>query len=213
MPAARRSSPDLEEVQEWVLPLEVHRDRVPVVTSIRSTLISSSLQAVRDRDLMARYTTLLPREHHEIILRSIAGTWLPLDAGFAHYRAMDGLQLGSMEIVEVGRSVAEKVQGSVLSSLAKLATGSGVTPWVAIGQMHRLWARVFVGGAVAVAKRGPKEVSLEVHRNPLFAISYFRGAFRGLIAEGLGLFCTKAYVTEVARWPEAHRIVFKCAWA
>jgi len=208
----RRSSPDLQE-EEWVLPLEVPRERVPPVISVRSTLIASSLQAVRDRDLFDRYTALLPREHHEVVLRSIAGTWLPIEAGLAHYHAMDGLHLGSLEIVEVGKSVAEKVQHSVLATLAKLATGTGATPWVALGQMHRLFARIFVGGGVAVAKRGPKEAHVELIGNPLVEIPYFRGAFRSLVTEALGLFCTKGYVTEVGRWPEAHRIVFKFAWA
>ncbi|HEY2517769.1 MAG TPA: hypothetical protein VGI39_43165, partial [Polyangiaceae bacterium] len=137
---------------------------------------------------------------------------LPLGVASAHYRAMDGLFSGNNETFDVGRSVAEKIQNSVLATLAKLATG-GVTPWVALGQLDRMWARLFVGGGLGVSKRGPKDALCEIVGNPLVEIAYFRGAFRGMISGGLGLFCTKAYVSEHARSPESHRIVFRLAWA
>jgi hypothetical protein len=183
------------------------------VTQVRSTLVASSLQAVRDRQLFERYCTLLPRERHDVIVHSVAGSWLAVDDATAHYRAMDSLGLMPNEVFEIGRSVAEKVQGSVLSTLAKLATGTGVTPWQPLAQLHRLWARIFIGGAVSVCKRGPKEAHCEVLGNPLSDIPYFRGAFRGLINGGLSLFCTKAYVTELTKLSEPQRIVFRLAWA
>ena len=200
------------EREEWILPFATPRERIAEVTRVRSTLIASSLQVVRDRQLIDRYRSLLPAEHQDAVLQSIAGTWLSLEVASAHYRAMDGLFSGSNETFDVGRTVAEKIQNSVLATLAKLATG-GVTPWAALAQIDRLWARLFVGGAVAVSKRGPKDALCEVVGNPLVEIAYFRGAFRGLISGGLGLFCTKAYVSEHARSAEPHRIVFRLAWA
>jgi hypothetical protein len=196
-----------------VIPFSTTRDRVPPVTRVRSTLIASSLQAVRDRKLLDRYQSFLPREYHDVVLQSIAGTWLSVDAGAAHYRAMDALNLSSGEVVDVGRSVAEKVQGTVLATLAKLATGSGVTPWSGLAQLHRLWGRIFIGGAVAVAKRGPKEAVCDIVGNPLLEIPYFRVGFRGLATGGLNLFCSKVYVTEVGRSSESHRLVLRVAWA
>jgi hypothetical protein len=211
-PLPRRSSPELAVAREWVIPFEVPPDRVALVSRVRSTLVASSIEAVRERGLFDRYAALLPQAYRAMVLESIAGTWLPLEAGVAHYRAIDGLALGASEVLDAGRSVAEKVQGTVFATLARLATGAGVTPWTAMSQLHRLWGRLFVGGAVAVSKHGPKEAHIDVAGNPLVDIPYFRGAFRGLVAEGLRPFCTHGYVTEVARGHEPARLVLKVAW-
>jgi hypothetical protein len=189
------------------------KERIAPVTRVRSTLVASSLQALRERNLVERYVAFLPRANHDEVLHSIAGSWLAIDIGLAHYRAMDALGLVPSEIYEIGGAVAVKVQGSVLATLAKLATNTGVTPWTALAQLDRLWARVFMGGMVGVSRRGPKEAHVEVVGNPLVDIPYFRTAFRGLIGIGLHLFCNKAYVSEVPRFASASRVTYRLAWA
>lgn len=198
--------------EDWVLPFSLPRDRIAPATRIRSTLVASSLQALRERNLLDAYASGLPNEHRDAVLHSVAGSWLSIDAGIAHYRAMDALCLLPTEIHEMGRSVAAKVQGTFLSTLAKLATSTGVTPWTPLAQLDRIWARVFIGGAVGVLRRGPKEAHCEIVGLPLLDVPYFRIALRGLIGGGLELFASKSYVTEIEK-AAARRTVYRLAWA
>lgn len=199
--------------EDWVLPFSLPHDRIASVTRIRSTLVASSLQALRERNLLDAYASRLPQEHREPILQSVAGSWLAIEAGVAHYRAMDDLGLMPTEIHEMGRAVAVKVQGTFLSTLAKLATTTGVTPWTPLEQLERIWGRVFLGGAVGVLRRGPKEAHCEIVGLPLLDVPYFRIALRGLIGGGLQLFASKAYVTEVDKRSVPQRAVYRLAWA
>jgi hypothetical protein len=210
---ARQAVKQEAKQEAWVLPFAVPRDRIPPVTRVRSTLVASSLQALRERNLLDAYASLLPREHHDLVLHSVAGSWLAIDVGLAHYRAMDALGLLPTEIHEIGRAVAVKVQGTFLATLAKLATSTGVTPWAPLEQLDRIWARVFIGGMVGVLRRGPKEAHCELLGNPLVDVPYFRIALRGLIGGGLHLFASKAYVTEVSKEPVSQRAVYRLAWA
>lgn len=57
---------------EIFLPFPAPLERLETVTEIRSTLLASSLQALKTRGLLERYTALLPIEHHQTILHCIA---------------------------------------------------------------------------------------------------------------------------------------------
>src|SRR4051812_48379355 len=72
---------------------EGSREAVRPTERFRSTWLASSLRSLRERGLIDAYVQHLPREHHEAILSSVAGTWLPIATGMAHYRACDALSL------------------------------------------------------------------------------------------------------------------------
>jgi len=92
----------VSEDAQIILPFPVPLARLEAATEIRSTLIASSLQSLKSRGHLARYTELLPAEHHDTILHYIAGQWFPLAIGFAHYQACDGLGLSLEEQREIG---------------------------------------------------------------------------------------------------------------
>ncbi len=194
------------------LPFPVAQERIALVTQVRGSLIASSLNAARERGLFERYQEALERKHHAAIFESIAADWLPTDVGMAHYRAMDALGLTPGEVFDIGRGVADRVQGTVLATAARLAKSSGVTPWLPLSSLHRLWSRLFEGGGVAVYKVGPKEARIDIVRVPFAEFAYFRGAFRGLAAAGFEMFSNRVYVTELARFASPTTIVFRVAW-
>jgi hypothetical protein len=70
-----------------------------------------------------------------------------------------------------------------------------------------------VGGGVAVYKVAAKEARVDVLNVAFASIPYFRGAFRGLASVGIGLFCTKVYVTELPKLGTASSVVLRFAWA
>jgi len=199
-----------------VVPLRTVGGKVPLVSQVRSTLIASSVLTLRGRGLFDQYIGKLAKEMHDPVLEAVAGSWMPLAVGLAHYAATDALGLSMLEQFNIGREVAERVQNSVLATLVRAAKTVGVTPWTGLEQFQRMWDRMLVGGSGAVYRLGPKEARVEAHGNPLVARSYFRNSWRGMFAGSGELFCRKLYVTEVSA-PKAETplapFVMRIAWA
>lgn len=182
--------------------------RAVPVSRVRSTLLSSSIAEVRKLGKYERYAKLLPPQHVESIEALVPGVWLPLDLAMVHYRACDGLSLTQEEMLAMGASVGARVQSSVISTLTRLATGAGATPWIAYAQSDRLWQRMFEGGGVTIRKLGPKEAEIEMSQLPLARFEYFRTSFCGVQRVGAQLFAQKVYVRElVARGTESSFVV------
>ncbi len=199
--------------EEIIVALSKPRDRLDPVTQFRSTLLTSSLKSIRERGHGDRYLSLLPAKHHDAVRASIAGVWLPLELGLAHYDACEALGLSTQEQIEIGEEVGLKIQGTFLGTMLKLAKGAGVTPWLCLGQYQRLWERLMIGGGVRVTKVGPKEARLECFDFPFSRIPYFRTAFRGVNAASCELFCNKAYAEEIKKLCTATTLGYRLSWA
>jgi len=193
---------------EIVLPLPT---RLHPPRNIRSTLIASSLRSVRDRGRFDEYMQRLPPPWTELPTIAIAGIWLPIDAGVAHYQACDALGLSNAEMHAIGCEVGNRVHGTFLGTMIRGAKEVGVTPWTALGHARTLYERLFDGGAVCVTRVGPKDARMELVANPLVDIPYFRNAARGLWQVALEFFCTRAYVTEIGRTMTSYKV--RIAWA
>jgi hypothetical protein len=185
------------------------------VTHVRSTLLASSLQTLRARGMLEAYLLKLPVEMHAPVLEAVAGSWIPLSVGAAHYAAAEALGLSPAEQLNNGREVATRVQNSMLGTLVRAAKAVGVTPWSGLEQFQRLWDRLLLGGAGAVYRLGPKEARVEAHGNPLVEGVYFRNAWRGMFAASGELFCQKLYVTEISGPKPGATVPFvlRIAWA
>jgi len=178
---------------------------------IRSTLISSSVQTLKDRGHYERYLALLPEEHHEAVLLTLAATWLDIEHGIAHYRACDALHLPRSELVAIGGGVGDRIQGTFLGQLAKGARGVGANPWIPLLRFGGLWGRVLQGGGVRVIKLGPKDARIDVRNSPLHEIEYFRVAFHGIVMAATDVFARKSYTKEVASAREA-QFSYSLSW-
>jgi hypothetical protein len=185
---------------EPFVPFAVPRARVPPATHFRSTWLSSSLNALRERQYFDRYIELVPDYHRATILET-------------HYRACDALGLSKREAWEIGMDVTRKVHGTSLALAFRLAKQAGVTPWSILAQLPRLWERVWQGGGIAVYDAGPKEALLEVIQWRPAAIPYVRHTIPAVVHGVVELFCTKAYVSEVARMMSPTSIGLRLQWA
>ena len=188
----------MARTEEVIVGLDASRDADAVATHVRSTLLLSSVQSLRAKGLYDRYVTHLDGADKEALLSSVAGVWLPMSIGMSHYRACEALGLSLVEATQMGHDVGNRVQGSMLGVVMRAAKGSGVTPWMVLGQVGRLWDRTFQGGGgVSLTKLGPKEARAELIGLPLMAVPYFRHAYRGAFMAAVELFSEKVYVTEV----------------
>lgn len=185
------------------------------MTQIRSTLLAGSLQTLRAKGHFDAYIEALPKELHSQVLEVVAGSWMPIAIGMAHYSACEAIGLTPTEQFNNGREVSTRVQNTLLGLLARTAkTLGGVTPWTGLEQFQRMWDRVMLGGSGAVYRLGPKEARVEAHGNPLVQWPYFRNSWRGMFACAGELFCNKLYVTEVSPPGAANKglFVLRIAW-
>jgi hypothetical protein len=201
--------------EEIVVPFPRPPEALGAATRVRSTLLVSSLQSIRRRGRHDDYLALLPTEHHKTILSLPAGQWVPMSLGEAHYLACDGLGFARDEQLVIGREVGDRVEGSFLATMVRMAGSVGATPWTALAQIHHLYDRLFDGGGgMSVSRRGPKDARMRFAGMSLARIPYYRGALAGVIEIGLQLFCTRAYVTDAPGPASPQSIVaMDLAWA
>ena len=202
------------DVGEIILPFRggATRATVPEAKHFRATWLAGSLRALRERGYFDQYLELLPKELHDPVLGSVAGTWLPTSVALAHYTACDSLGLSMSELIEIGREVTRQVHGTVLGFLVRLAKGAGVSPWAVLPRLGDLWDRVWIGGGVSVIKLGPKEARIELAGWPCAATLYTRVAMRGVVAALFELFCARAYVNEVPRLCTKTMLAYRLSW-
>jgi hypothetical protein len=196
---------------EVIVPLPGPRERIPATKQVRSTLIASSQRAVRDRGRFDEYLKLVDSRWREPLTIAVAGTWLPIDAAMAHYRACDGLLFSLAEQQQIGREVGDRLHGTFLGTIIRSAKTVGVSPWTPLANAQKLYARVFDGGAVSVLRVGPKEADIEMVRNALLGVGYFRNALRSLWQVAMEFFCTRVYVRETTRTDDSACV--RVAWA
>jgi hypothetical protein len=199
--------------EEALVPFATKRGLVPRTTEFRSTWLASSLLALRERQLLDRYLEALPREHHDAVLGTVAGVWLPAEVSVAHYTAVETLGLTVPEQIAIGEDVARHAQGTVLSVAVRLAKEAGVTPWTVLVRLPGLWNRIWVGGAIAIFKLGPKEARVEIAGWTSAHIPYCRNAMRGVLSGLLQLFCGRVYVHEIPALCTPLTLGYRVSWA
>lgn len=197
---------------EEFLPFPAPVATLGVVSAVRSTLVTSSIMSLQQRGLDTQYVRLLVGPHREAILTAVAGVWLPVEAAVAHYEACDRLGLDAATRAALGMEVGERVNGTFLGVLARMARGMGATPWAALAQSAKLYGRLFCGGGIAVYRHGPKDAGVQIIGNPLCDIDYFRVGVGGVYQAALRLFCRRAHASVSAgRW-QPRSLGLRIAW-
>jgi hypothetical protein len=199
--------------EELVLPFPAPEGSLGAATEVRSTLIASSIASLRKHGLFEEYQRILSPAYRDIVLSTVAGVWLPMEVGHAHYEACDRLGLAAQEQVDIGAEVSTKIHETFLGTVLRMAKQAGVTPWVLLTRGNQMYSRLFQGGGgVRVIKFGPKEARADIRGIPLFEMPYFRNALRGIYQAAVGVFCTQAYVQEMAREGSPTRVALKVSW-
>lgn len=164
--------------------------------AVRSTVLLGSIATLREEGHYDAWASALQAEHRDAILQAVAGVWLPLDTALAYYTACDALHLSSDAVAKLGGATFQRIRGTLLGTVLRMANGAGVTPWTVMPHLQRFWDRAYQGGAIQVTREGPKDARLVVERCALAEHHYYRNALRGLTTSVLGLFCQRVYVHE-----------------
>jgi hypothetical protein len=104
------------------------------VRAVRSTLLLSSRASLTSNGFFDECERDLPDRSKIALGEIIAGTWLPIDLVMEHYGACDLLELSRAQQVALGRTNCERLSGTLLGTLAKLARSAGTTPGMLIEQ-------------------------------------------------------------------------------
>jgi hypothetical protein len=126
-----------------------------------------------------RWLSLVHPRYRDIIVESIAPSWLPVEVALAHYRACDALELSPRDMLDVGLGVGERLQGTLIQVAVRMARTGGATPALGVICVQRIWPRLFIGGSFQAELVGPKDLRLEVRSTVLTGSSYFRGSMPG----------------------------------
>ena len=203
----------MAEKIDWLVPLPAPRDQISDARQFRSTWLTASQAALRDRGLIAKYEARLEPSRKQEILSAVPGMWLSMEIARAHYLACDALGLPAEELLAIGMAATRRANATTLAFVARLAQGTGVTPWTVLAHATRLWQHTCDGGAIGIARHGPKEARIDIIGFPLAAIPYCRITMRGIALAVIELFCRKAYAREAPGLADARSIVMRVSWA
>jgi hypothetical protein len=181
--------------------------------NVRSTLLCSGIAVLRSRGLFESYAEKLDETAREPIVNIIAGVWMPLAIGMAHFQAVDALGLSADDAFAIGASSGRRIHATLLHTLVRMATGAGASPWTVFENYGRLWSRIFDGGRIQISKVGPKDALLEFSVFPPARFAYFRNAFRGVNHAGISLFVNTLYVRELVNRRKPDEFALRISWA
>lgn len=189
------SQAERSKIEEVLVSFKGPPELAPPVERVRGTLFSSSLQMVRETGLYESYLDSLPSEYHAAITELIPSDWLGVELAYAHYQALDMLGLPRERIIEIGRSVGDRVQGSYIGTLVRGARSLGtITPFTILERVDALFTRVMEGGEVGCFRTGEKDARVEFVGVSLAELEYFREGMNGIISAGVELTTRKAFV-------------------
>jgi hypothetical protein len=184
----------------------------PPVLLVRSTLLTASLQTVREMGWEERYFEALPQARHAEMRELAAGIWVPIELGIAHYMACDAMGLSADEMKAIGKAVSLRTQKTFVGTLGSIAAGAGANPWHLYRHGHRIWARIFDGGDHAGYKVGPKDIDVICMGCPLLRIRYFRTSMCAYYAALAGVVATGVHSHELPEYRGGETIGMRISW-
>jgi hypothetical protein len=199
--------------EEVLIPYPATLEVEPDATHCRSTLLAASIHSLKAHGHYERYAAALAPNDLATVTSAVAGMWIPIEVGVAHYRACDSLRLPLDEQLALGGKVVRALQKTFLGSVLKAAhSGIGLGALGGIQKFFGVYARSIKGGGARMVQIGPKDVRVNFVGQPLASVGYFRVAYRGFIHAGCEFFSRRVVVAELDAYRSATTIGYRIAW-
>jgi hypothetical protein len=166
----------MTQALEWVRPLP-NPQELTAVSQIRGTLLVASRDQIAASGLFAQYEGFLSAEARRELDAVVPASWLPLALAQHHYDAVDRLGMTDAEILALTSAAARQIQGVLLTTMSRMARSSGISVWSIVPLVGKVWDRLFVGGAMGIAREGPKDAVVVLAGNSLIRSRYHRLGF------------------------------------
>lgn len=193
-------------------PARMTRAATPLVSAVRGFVFLSGQKWMAERGLLERHQALLAPALRARNAAVNATDWIPFDDALALYAACDALALTMDEQIELGRTVSRANNGVVIRTLANLAGRIGVSPWVALRSVDRIWQRNNRGGGIAVYKLGERAARLEFWKVPLARSPFFVTSMRGAVAVGIEAFADRILVVDLPALLTPDSFALRLVW-
>jgi hypothetical protein len=181
--------------------------------AVRGSILFLDWTWLRSHGHYDAYAARVEAPYRDTLLGAATSDWVPLEPLLAHYRALDGMKLSHQEAMDVGRLVGERAHGALLSTILRLAGGLGATPWLALGQAHKMWERTWRGGGIAIHRIHDRAARAESIGNPCAVSPFFRSSFSGAFAIGLASLCKASRIEEIERARTPDSFALTVEWA
>lgn len=182
------------------------------MTAMRGTNFVAGLRWLRERGLDARYLDALTPEMRAAVVAAGATDWVPMHVVLAHYVAFDSLGLTAEQRYDLGASASRSINGVVLTTIARLAGRTGLSPLVPLARAAKIFARNYQGGAVGVFRTGTSEARFDVRGTPLASSACHRDSLVGALVDGARPFATDPKVHEIANERTRTSYVIRIRW-
>jgi hypothetical protein len=159
----------------------VHPLPVRPCTRVKSTVVVSSMQALREAGYGDRYDARLSAAVREKLFSGGAPSWFPLDLAWTHYATCNALGLSNDEVMAIGARVAP-VHASGVTIILRAARANGmISPWTVLESAPRYWQRMYEGAQLDVYRDGPKDARIVLQGQPLARLAYWRLGFQSVM--------------------------------
>jgi hypothetical protein len=172
---------------------------IQALDAARGTILVMDWRVFRELGIYDPYLAAADAHARDALTSVTAGSWVPIELLRVHYEALDALNLDDKSIRQIGQLVGDGVHGAVLSTLTKLAGACGVSPWLALRQTHKLWARSWRGGGVSVHRIEEQIADVTVLESAVCASRFFRESFAGVLCAGVARFGHPTSAFELTR--------------
>jgi hypothetical protein len=112
----------------------------------------------------------------------------------------------------MGTFMGEHAHNIVLATLVRLAGKLGMSPWLALGQCHKLWTRSWRGGAMAAYRTGSLSARVEILQASVVGACAFRTGVTGTIVAGIAPFCRRPIAIEDAEARTPTSMSLRVSW-
>ena len=192
-------------------PLYALPDVAPL-SAARGTILSQDWQVLAELGLYDAYVAATDKRLWPELSAVTAGSWVALALVREHYRALDALQLEEAVIRGMGQTVGERVHGAFLSTLIRLAGKLGMSPWIGLEQMYKLWTRSWRGGAVTVHRLTDTSARVAIFEAPVCSSGFFCDSFAGALIGGVAQFGKEATVMTVSGSRTPTAVAYRVTW-
>jgi hypothetical protein len=201
-----------DQSDDAIVPLTLPPASIPLATAIRSTTLISSLGTIEQAGRIETYWKNVPERYAGTLRHLVAGVWVPIEVGLAHYQTVERLRFSEQDARLNGRRVAENVQNSHFATMVR-ALGSAVSLWSVLPKFPSFMGRLIQGGACAIYRVGPKDARIELHAIPIARFQYVRSAWAGMFEGTLGLVSRKVYARDLRQKGSLpNSATFELAW-
>jgi hypothetical protein len=201
----------LPETDEWISPLP---HSVSLVTHVRGSLLSASRDQLRVAGRYEDYERHLTPQARGDLANALVTAWVPVSLAHEHFGAIDRLGLSDGDVGAMTEEVSKRLNGPFMQTMSSTLRTSGITPWDIFPFYDKVWRRLFVGGALGVAKIGPKDARVLIAGHTLLRHRYHRIGLARHMASGVRFLANKAatYVSEQRLDGAAGRCEFVLQW-